>query len=366
MIHQLFALSGILVVSTWLTIVLPPLVADAQNTASTNQKPTADQTSADDSASIKGTLEFDSNFNQSWKGTDLVVELPEIKTKLFEQVQLDPIPFPENWSQLKPEEQQAWAKSFEESEQGKSFIAEREKRIAAAKDFDVLIEKDGKFVIYDVPVGVYGLRGRLDRQFDGTTYGFEVFAQIDVIKGMNEVRLPPIQVAITPMLKAGETAPPIAVKTHDGKNTIGLDSFNDSFVLVSYWITNSPSAAFQTSVQDAFAKVREKHPIRLLSVCVDENPAKAIKFIAEKQLTLGSHGFTGGFVNRTMFDYGVRAIPSFWLISPDGKISMSQYDFAMAFRSRNDLAQIIIDQIEGNDVPPANNAPTTDASRQQK
>jgi hypothetical protein len=59
-----------------------------------------------------------------------------------------------------------------------------------------------------------------------------------------------------------------------------------------------------------------------------------------------------------MFDYGVRAIPSFWLISPERKIAMSQYDFALAFRTQNDLAQIITDRIEGKDVPTPGQAPT--------
>jgi hypothetical protein len=191
----------------------------------------------------------------------------------------------------------------------------------------------------------------VDKDFEGTMYGFEVFGQIEILEGMNEVRLPPIQIAITPMLKSGEVAPPVSVATHDGKNQISLDQFKGNYVLLSFWITNSPSAEYQTKIQEAFAQLKDRHPLRLISICVDEKPTEAAKFILEKQLRQGSHGFTGGFGHRTVFDYGVRAIPSFWLISPEGKIAMSQYEFAMAFRTQPDLAQIIVNRIEGKDEP---------------
>ena len=59
---------------------------------------------------------------------------------------------------MNPEAQQAWAKSFEESEAGKTLLAEQDKLLSAANDFDVILEKDGKFVVYDVPPGIYRLR----------------------------------------------------------------------------------------------------------------------------------------------------------------------------------------------------------------
>jgi hypothetical protein len=304
-----------------------------------------------DGAIIRGKIEFDKERLTSWNGGDLVVPFNEFQTKLYEQIELPPVPVPENWKEMKPEEQQTWAKEFEESDAGKEFIADREKRIAAARDFDVVIEKDGTFVVYDVPPGVFDLRGRVDKLVNGTVFGLEVFGRIDVAPDMDEIRLPPIQVAATPMLKAGETAPPISVETHDGSSRIELATFAGNYLLLSFWIASSPSAEYQTTIQAAFAKIKDRYPVRLLSICVDENPNEGIKFILQKELKLGSHGFTRGFEHRTMFDYGVRAIPTFWLISPDGKIAMTPGDFAIAFRAKSDLSEILADKIEGKDVP---------------
>jgi hypothetical protein len=346
----------------FLTIFASHLV-DAQQVERTPAKSAGKDRINDEGATIKGTVEFDPNFKNSWNGADLEIPFPEIKTKLFQQVELPPVPLPADWNDMNPEAQQAWAKSFEESEAGKTLLAEQDKLLSTANDFDVILEKDGKFVVYDVPPGIYRLRGRVDKELKGTTFGFEVFAQIEVAKKLNEVRLPPIQVAVTPMLKAGEIAPPIDVESMELGESITLNRFKNNYVLVSFWITNSPSAAYQNKIQEAFIKIQDKHPIQLLSICVDEQPEQAKRFILEEKLGQGSHGFTGGFGHRTMLDYGIRAIPSFWLISPDGKISMSQYDFANAFRVKNDLMQIISDRIEGTDaLKPADSAAPSDTN----
>ena len=252
---------------------------------------------------------------------------------------------------MKPEEQQKWATDYEASDAGKKFIEDRDKLIADAHVFEVKIENDGNFVVYDVPPGVYGLRGRVDKEIGGVNHGFEIFGQIETLKGMDEVRLDPIQVAVTPLLQPGATAPPIQVKTHNGQATITLKDFKDHYVFVSFWMSNSPSAEYQDKIQKMFGELKDKYPLKLLSICVDEDRKKALEFILQKQLKAGSHGFTDGLEHRTVFDYGVRSIPSFWLIGPDGKISMSQYNFALAFRVEPELSVIVSNRIEGKDLP---------------
>ncbi len=306
---------------------------------------------ASEGATIKGSVEFDPSRSETWNGERLVVPLDELTVKLFEQVELVLPPYPRNFEEFKPEDQQEWARRFEESDEGKNLIAENDKRIAAAKSYDVLIEKSGQFVVYDVPPGIYGIRGRVDKELKGTLHGFEVFGQIEVAKEMDEIRLAPLLIEVTPLLRTGEVAPPISVQTHDKKNEITLEHFKDHYVLITFWITQSPSADYQPKIQEAFDSLKEKYPIRLLSICTDEKSGSGVSFILEKQLRNGSHGFTEGWGHRTLFDYGVRAIPSFWLIGPDGKILMAQQDFAMAFRQSNDLVEIISNRIEGKHLP---------------
>lgn len=309
----------------------------------------------DKTATIKGQVEFDKDFLVAWNGTGLNIPFAEIPTKLYQQVEIPTEPLPESWNEMNIQQRQEWWNEFVESDEGKRYMAERQSAIDAAKDFDVILGSNGRFVVYDVPVGVYGLRGLVDKEIQGVVYRYEIFGQLEVVDGMDELNLNPIQVAITPLLNSGMQAPPIAVNSHDNSQVITLDSFEGKYRLICFWISNSPSAEFQSKVQETYSSLKDKYPLRLLSVCVDQERSHGLKFIIDQKLSNGKHGFTDGFEHRTLFDYGVRAIPSFWLIDPEGKIALSQVEFSQAFFVGNDLSTILTHRLEGKPIP---NLPT--------
>jgi peroxiredoxin len=305
----------------------------------------------DDTAAIKGQVFFDPARLQSWNGGELKIPFEELPVNLYQQVELAPIPFPENWASMTAEEQQAWAIAFEESEAGKKFLDERDAMLDAARDFQVLLEKDGKFVVYDVPVGVYDLRGFVDKEIKEIVYRFEVFGRLEVVAGLDEVRLNPIPIEVTPLLQQGLPAPTFELNAAGETPMVKLDTFAGNYLLIGFWVSNSPNAAFQQQVQQVFGELQDKHPLRLLSICVDDDREQGLKFIAEQNLAKGTHAFTEGFSHRTLFDYGIRSIPSLWLIDPNGKIALSQFDFGRAFLVGNDLTTIVGHTLEGKPIP---------------
>ena len=130
-----------------------------------------------------------------------------------------------------------------------------------------------------------------------------------------------------------------------------LKTFGDDYLFVNFWTSLSPTAeAEQKLVQDMYAALKPEYKMRLLSINIDRERAKAIAFI-KKQGFKGSHGFTDGVEHRTIFDYGTRSFPSFWLIGKDDMILMSQYEIAQAMRFKPTLTQIVTDRIEGKDTP---------------
>ncbi len=302
-------------------------------------------------ATVKGKVVFDENRMESWDQQKLVVPFDELETNLFERVELPPVPFPEQWASMKPEQRQAWVKEFEASDEGKKLFQKRSELIENGKSFEVKIESDGDFVVYDVPPGVYGLRGRVDKEIGDTKFAFEVFGQIEILKEVDEVVLNPLQVDVTPLLARDQVAPPVAVKSADGQQTLTLDEFKDRYVFINFWISNSPSASYQEQIQKMYVDLKDQHPLQLLSICVDNDRTAAAEFIAANGLVEGSHGFSEGLEHRTLFDYGVRAIPSFWLIAPDGKISMTQFEIATALRANQELKDIVANRILGKDTP---------------
>lgn len=317
----------------------------------------------DGDAVIHGKIEFDQTRLESWDGNQLVVPFAEIEAKLRERVTPPGPPLPEGFNDWTLEAKQKWEKDFVGSDAGKKFIENRKQIFEQAKVFDMKFEKDGKFVIYDVPPGVYGIQGRVDKQIGESKYGFEVFGQIEVLNEVDELVLQPLKVDVTPLLQVSQTAPPINVKPHDKENHLSLETFGDDYLFLNFWTSVSPSAADeQKLVQEMYAALKPKYNIRLLSINIDSDHEQALEFIVKHKLE-GSHGFTGGFAGRTVFDYGVRSFPSFWLIGKDDKILMSQFEIAQAMRVKPSITVIVSDRIEGKDAPTVADDEPTKAER---
>lgn len=300
---------------------------------------------SDATAVVRGRIAFE-------RGESKKIPYTDLEVKLRERVELPPVPVPRDFEKGTAKQKKKWIDAFEKSPAGKKFVARREKLIEDAKVFDVLIEKNGAFVVYDVPAGVYGIQARLDKEIKGTTYAYEVFGEIAVSPKVDEVPLAPILIEITPLLKQEQRAPAIKVSTYNNKVELTLDTFKGKFVFVNFWSTENPDIEIQRQVQKMYADLREKYPIKLLSICIDEKRKAAVQFIIKKKLKEGSHGFTDGWEHATVDGYGVRSTPSFWLIDPSRKIKMTQYNFGQLFASDDrTMTQIVSDRIEGKDTP---------------
>ena len=229
----------------------------------------------------------------------------------------------------------------------KRWLKNKKKIFEQARQFKVKLEQDGKFVIFDVPPGIYNLYGRKDKKLAGTEYGFEIFGQIQVLPDVDEIPLDPLLVEVTPLLQAGQTAPPIKAKTLKDNTAVSLDKYRGQHVLLNFWISSSPNITYQDAVQQMYRDLKGQHAFQLLSICVDENRQAAAKLVQEKKLLDGIHVYVAGMDHPVLANYGVRAIPSFWLIDPEGKIAMSQFDFGRAFQTGKTLTQIVQEYLSG-------------------
>ena len=303
----------------------------------------------DDMAVIRGQVAYDEEQMKSWDGNKLVVPYQEIQAKIRERVVPPPALYPADFAERTPEKRLEWEVEFLKTTRGKKFIEDRKSMIENANAFDVKFEKDGKFVIYDVPAGIYGIQGRIDKDINGKKYAFEVFGEIPVEKGMDEIKLEKMRVEITPLVQPDENCPPLTIKTD---NDLNHAVFKDKMVFLNFWYSKSPSAATeQKMIQEMYAQLKDAHPIALVSICVDSEEAEAKKFIDNNELKQGNHAFTGGVNHRTIFDFGVRSYPSFWLIGADRKVMMTQYEVAQAMRVKPNMKTIVEDRILGKDKP---------------
>lgn len=322
----------------------------------------------DGMAVIRGQIAYDKKQLKSWDGSRLVIPYQEIEAKIRERVIPPDPPYPAGVEKWKREKVIEWELEFLKTTRGKKFLEDRKNLIENANAFDVKFEKDGKFVIYDVPPGTYGIQGRTDKEINGKKYAFEVFGEIPVEKDLDEIKLAKMRVEVTPLIQPNEKNPPVAVNTHDDRLVLNLEhaAFKNKMVFLNFWYSKSPTAAKeQKMIQSMYQQLKDKHPIKLVSICVDSERMEALRFIKKSQLQHGSHGFTGGVDHPTIFNYGVRSYPSFWLVGADRKVMMTQYEIAQAMRVKPDMKTIVEDRILGKDKPTPAKPPASEAQKKK-
>ncbi|MEE2826662.1 MAG: thioredoxin family protein [Planctomycetota bacterium] len=281
---------------------------------------------------------------------DLQIDLSQFPITLKEDV-YDKLPtprLPENWDAMDLAQKQAYAEKFEASEAGKKMLAEREKILAQANDFDVILEKSGQFVVYDVPPGIYELRGRKDVKTGASTYAFEVFGQVLVGDEVDEIILDPVMILVTPLFERGQPAPQIAVELFQGQQTVDKSLLDGKPVFLMFWSAefSPPSVAFQPQVQEMYLELKEKHGLQLVCVSLDPSRKTAQRTINERRFQ-GYHGFAPGWEHPMVEAFGVRALPYFLLLDADGKIAMTHPEIREAFANGQTLGQLVEQRLTG-------------------
>jgi len=121
-------------------------------------------------------------------------------------------------------------------------------------------------------------------------------------------------------VKVGQEAPLFAAKTVDGKD-LKLADFKGKFVLLDFWATwCGPCLGETPHLKAVFEKYGKREDFALIGLSLDKDPAKPAAYAKENGC-----GWVDGFLGDWGKDevtklYGVRGIPSIWLIGPDGKV----------------------------------------------
>jgi RNA polymerase sigma factor (sigma-70 family) len=119
---------------------------------------------------------------------------------------------------------------------------------------------------------------------------------------------------------AGAVAPAIEATTLDGK-PLTLEQFKGKFVLLDFWATwCGPCIKEIPTLQTVHQEFGDDERLAIVSLSVDEKIDEPRTF-QSKRLLPWTQGFLGGGIHGpTPGRFGIRAIPAFVLVGPDGRI----------------------------------------------
>jgi len=127
------------------------------------------------------------------------------------------------------------------------------------------------------------------------------------------------QIDIEVKMQVGMMAPEFTLNDTTGK-PVSLSSFKGKYVLVDFWASwCGPCRHENPNVVKTYNMFKNKS-FTVLGVSLDENKDAWEKAIKDDGLTWTHVSDLKGWQNAVAMDYGIRAIPSNYLVSPDGKI----------------------------------------------
>lgn len=146
------------------------------------------------------------------------------------------------------------------------------------------------------------------------------------VKEIAFAALDSIELKYAPVLKAGTDAPEISASDTTGK-TLSLSDFKGSYVVVDFWATWCPDCRRELpdlkAVYEEYkdAKIGGK-PVKFLSVSFDRSEEAWKKMVREEGLVWAQIADIGAKWKESPITnaYSLSWIPTFYLVSPDGKI----------------------------------------------
>lgn len=252
-------------------------------------------------------------------------DIHTLKSRIVQIVDFRQPPFPENWKEMTPDQRRAWATEFENSAEGKALIETNKAIDAGRAIIELVIDDSGKFIDYDLPRGRFILEAAVSVEAGGNVYIVQTSRKFE-IGAVDEVDLGKITLEAVRFLRMGDTAPGIAGTGNDGQPA-ALDDHKGKHVLLNFVVLDSPGfPALAKSIREAIQSAENAGKLVAFSVALDTDKAVIEKGVSENSVDWPCLAI-GGWESKTLADYGVRTVPSLWLIDPDGKILLTGQQF---------------------------------------
>ena len=286
-------------------------------------------------ATIRGSFVIDSEIVDA-------VDWSTIKGEIIQRIDLEQPQRPATWQKMTLEQRQGWLRDYFATEAGQRIKEANQKKLDQRWKKSFQVRDEGEVVIYDVPRGPYEMRISEPLESDGKRYFLQAYGQFDV-GAVDELDFSKMPLEVTRDLSSGEVAPEV-VGQNEKQERVALTDFRGKPVLVLFGLSsNAGFQAMLTSIQKVTTAPNLKGKIDSVAVTLDQTPSWLEKFnqeIPDKVSAINLGKWDPVVLNA----YGIRSVPSCWLIDAEGRVELTGQDVLSALGSGETTLSDLIQQ----------------------